>query len=566
MIYELVRRDPAWKLAPMMAVCVAAVGAIFGLDIAMLSVPLVYFFTFNTVWPHQRAMPFLAALPIATRTIFAARVTAVLSMLWLQLAAGSAAAMLVHGPASREQAGAALAFGLFFTMVAIWVLTVRVEQCGGWSWLSLPAWCVSLVMPGVVLAGPWVAGTIGVIGLLGGAARFAWAWHKIPAGFQSAPYRAVVEKAESTKTGRAFAWRPLLGSMLNWYYLLFAVVAMPVCLLGGVPLHLAPFLLPAYSMARRRLRWLPGCGLPFSSRTLMAMMVLPLLLISVAGYATIAVLLHGADTRRVPEISSALFFELNSPITPVVTVQQDPADTSTLNVTVPFEYWSIAIGGIPQIRAPWGESARPTELRLWPFTIYNPYSVGTQNTSRFQDWQFARATKVAYGRSLSPDECEAGTEMPIPARPPAQILSFSLLVSYTVLLAWLLELADDFRRVRRVVYEGVLIAALLWPAIAVDVFGVTHGYGSVTEPLFKKLLLADLRRPAVLGHHRRLPGDGRHTLLVSGRPVPWKGDRGTHTAGQRMGLLGSPPQALNRPPCKMALYYPLHSEQLRYSR
>ncbi len=489
MIYELVRRDPAWKLAPMMAVCVAAVGAILGLDIAMLSVPLIYFFTFNTVWPHQRAMPFLAALPIATRAIFAARVTAVLSMIWLQLAAGSAAAMLVHGPASPEKAGAALAFGLFFTMVAIWVLTVRVEQCGGWSWLGLFAWCVSLVMPGVVLAGPWVAAAIGVIGLLGGAARFARAWHKIPAGFQAAPYRPVVEKVESTKTGRTFGWRPLLGSMLNWYYLFFAVVGVPVCLLSGVPLHLAPFLLPAYSIARRRLRWLPGCGLPFSSRILLAMMALPLLLISVAGYVPLAVLLHGVDTRRVPEITSAPFFELKSLITPVVTVQQDTADTSMLNVTVPFEYWRTAIGTAPKIRAPWGESARPTELRLWVFAIYNPYTVGKPNTQRFQDWQFARATKAAYGRSLSPEECEAGTEMPIPARPAAQILTFFLLVGYTVLLAWLLELGDDFLRVRRVVYEGVLIAALLWPAIAVDVFGVLHHYGSVTAPLFKKLLL-----------------------------------------------------------------------------
>ena len=136
---------------------------------------------------------------------------AVLSMIWLQLAAGSAAAMLVQGPASPEQAGAALAFGLFFSMVAIWMLTVRVEQCGGWSWLGVPAWCVSLVMPGIASAGPWVAGAIGVIGLMGGAVRFAWAWRKIPAGFQAAPYRAVVEKAASTKTGHAFAWSPLLG-------------------------------------------------------------------------------------------------------------------------------------------------------------------------------------------------------------------------------------------------------------------------------------------------------------------------------------------------------------------
>ena len=52
------------------------------------------------------------------------------------------------------------------------------------------------------------------------------------------------------------------------------------------------------------------------------------------------------------------------------------------------------------------------------------------------------------------------------------------------------EFTEKAKRVRRVVYEGVLLAALLWPTIAVDVFGVTHRYGSVTEPLFKKLLLA----------------------------------------------------------------------------
>src|SRR5579863_5803450 len=479
MIYELVRRDPAWKIAPFLALCAAAAGALGGMEVALFSLPMLYFFAFNIAWPHQRAIPFQAALPIAGRTIFAARAAALLAMVWMQIAAGSAAALVVHGPLPPAQTPAAPAFGLFFTFVVLYVLTVRVEQCGGFLWLACPALGISLVALPFILAKPELAAGFAAVGAVGSFARFLWAWRRIPAGFQSAPYAAVAEKHHRTAI-RPFGRRLVPKAMFSGWYVPFCVLGLLMGLLSSQPLSLACLFLPAYSLTRRGLRWLPGAGLPYTSRRLLAMIYLPLLAAVLVTYIPLAYLQHRVDVERVPEISSEPYRD-----TAVVyrEVPQPPGDHSSLNVTVPFEYWRIALGHAPEIRAPWGESVEAYELDFAGLAFYNPYTVGRQNTKGFQQWQFARAKKAAYGR---------GASIPIPARIPARILEFALLLGFTALLAWMMELGDvfPFNRVRRVVFESVFTAALVWTTLIADVTGITHGYGSITQVLFKKVLLA----------------------------------------------------------------------------
>jgi hypothetical protein len=498
MIYELVRRDPAWKVIPAATLTVAAAGAILGLDIAMLFVPVNYFAVVNLVWPFQRAMPFQAALPIRARDLYLARIAALLSMIWLPVAAGSAAAFLRHGAATPTQALGVLAAGLYFSFLVIRILSVRVEQCGGWSWTSGVLW-VSALFAGVFVFSRAVAAPAAVVGAIACAAQFFWAWRRIPAGFQAAPYEAILE--EPAPRRRPFAWRPVLTSMFSWWYVLFAALGMFIAWFADEPLVLASMLTPAYGLTRRRLRWLPGVGLPLSPYRLMACLLLPLIVIIILLYAPLRISGHAADMKRVPEISSERYFEPPSWNVVVTIVPQPKDDPTSLNVTTPFEYWRLAFGGAPVIRAPWGESVHPTELRVGPAAIYNPFTVDRGNTRRFQSWQWDRAAVAAYGRPVSP--C-CTTAVPITAQPPAEVLSLASLLAYTLLIAWAFEIGDAtiFRRTRRVVFETVLIMLLTWLPIFADAFGIPSSYGSITGALFKKYLVtvcSALPMPGVIG-------------------------------------------------------------------
>ena len=481
MTYELIRRDPVWKVIPWTVPPIALAGGLAGWDTALCILALAFFMSMTTVWPHQRAMPFQAALPIDGRALFQARLISVLAMVWIQIAAGSAGALLLQKTTPQIAAGA-LAFGLYFTFLVIWNLTVRPEQCGGPSWGAFALWCLSLLVPALAMMAPSIAAGIAIFGAAASAGRLAWAWRRIPAGYQSAPYQAVAEKPARSSRVRSHAWRPVLGAMFSWVFLFFWILGLLVGLLSGQPLSAVALQLPSHTLARRLLRWLPGAGLPFRTRTLMALTTLPLVLLSIAVYAPMQFFQHGAGLKRIPEISSEPYYRSESAAFKIVTVQQSPSDTATLNVTVPFEYWRFAYLHPPEIRAPWGETAHPEALHFSVITIYNPYTVGKQNSRQFQAWQFERATQAVFGRD---------SRTPIVAQTPARILEFALLLAFAGLMAWIFELGDvrPFNRMRRVAFEGVFIAALTWPSIGLDVLGIKEGYGSFTEAAFKKILL-----------------------------------------------------------------------------
>jgi hypothetical protein len=486
MIYELVKRDPAWKAAPMLAGVAALLAAVVGLETALYMLPLLFFMAANHVWPHHRSIPILGALPIAGRDLFLARAASLLWMVWLQVAAAMAGSMLTHGRMAPAQALGAPAFGLFFTFVVAVTLTMKVEQCGGWSNWIFWLWALAMGVAFAVGAGVWWAAGIAAFGAIGSAARFRWAWHKIPPAFQSAPFEAVAEKADARARGPAWAFRPLLRSMFSWFYVFFAVIGIVVCVLTQ-PLFLPALLMAAYGVTRRRLRWLSGAGLPISPRVQMSLMLLPLLLWVTLSYVPLALFELPEDSMRGPQISSAQYWDYAG--------SGDPKDAGAApNLAMPLEYWKVAPRGhAPKIRAPWGESTQPTDLRLLGFSIYNPYSADRQNSPRFLEWQFARATAVVFGRAMPISQYEAvriGIWTPLEAQAGAKILEWGLLLGFTILLVWLFEMADarPFRRIKRVVFESSLLALLLFPALSADVYGIKQGYGSFSGPLLRLVL------------------------------------------------------------------------------
>jgi hypothetical protein len=138
---------------------------------------------------------------------------------------------------------------------------------------------------------------------------------------------------------------------------------------------------------RSRIEWL--ALLPISRRRLLLMMVFPWIAIVIAAPFLIA------------------RFD-SSPEPPVVTTGYSEtwpgyaaSGSGTPNVLVPATYWHwIGEEDAATIRAPWGEESHPKTFLRLGLLFYNPYSVAPRNSTRFLEWQFARATKAVYGRSV----------------------------------------------------------------------------------------------------------------------------------------------------------------------
>jgi hypothetical protein len=221
--------------------------------------------------------------------------------------------------------------------------------------------------------------TAALVGIMSAttAALVVRLWVKVPQGFLLAP-------AKPRRVGRLNPRRylPNFGWASNWWPAWCSVLRgwgpglffLPAFQFGAVWLGGAFMALPPSGLCRR-VEWL--ALLPISRRRLLFMMVLP----------GIAILL-------VAPFVIARFGD--APPTPVVSTT-----SGTPDVQVPATYWHWATdedGAV--IRSPWGEETHPkTYLRLGlPF--YNPYSVAPKNSTRFREWQFARATEAVYGRRL----------------------------------------------------------------------------------------------------------------------------------------------------------------------
>jgi hypothetical protein len=81
--------------------------------------------------------------------------------------------------------------------------------------------------------------------------------------------------------------------------------------------------------------------------------------------------------------------------------EKKPAGSGTPNVLVPAGFWRWAWGWkAPVIQSPWGEKTEPKTFIRLGFAFYNPYSVAPDNSARFLEWQFARATEAVCGRGI----------------------------------------------------------------------------------------------------------------------------------------------------------------------
>jgi len=129
---------------------------------------------------------------------------------------------------------------------------------------------------------------------------------------------------------------------------------------------------------------------PISRRTVLALLVSPLLLSLVVGYG-VGTVVVARDTTHEP---IALF----------------QADDGNYYLRVPLEACELTRRGrVPMNRSPWGEEYRAWSAPVYrgsAVEVYSPFSVGAGASVDFTAWQISRAVEMVFGEAITPEEIE----------------------------------------------------------------------------------------------------------------------------------------------------------------
>ena len=478
MIYQLLKRDPAWRLARyMMAAFTAAslFSSSHGVSAALL--PLA-FFNVGLLQSGDllvRTGLFYAALPVSGRQIFRARAIACLTLAAGPLGAAAAAYGITH-PADLHTVLDLLAIGAAVAFFTLCTISLRIREFAPPARLKavLP-WASVLAMP--VIFWPRAAALpLLAASAIGCAIRWVTIVPQVPECFQTAPLEAAepgTRPQRAVPAASPSAWWAIVRASVPWQgwmmapFLALTIFVHPIIMLFG-------FGIP--SAIRERIRWL--LALPVSPRALLALMMAPYLLPLIGGYAIFA---HfGRERSLYPRFASIV--------------------SGKATVDVPLEYWRRAPAGVaPVAQAPWGETFQPPVHSMMGFAAYNPYAAGPSNSDRFQYWQFSRAAAVIYGEPLTFEQVEAGRRagalIPVILWSRGQILSTALLLAVAILIQWPFGL-PYWRRlplppVRQFVHAGLLLA--FFSALALNFWMSVKGMGFLGLSLFNSLILHLLR-------------------------------------------------------------------------
>jgi hypothetical protein len=439
MIFKLVKRDPAWLAAIIMAPMIG-VGALlfprgtdfgsFFVQFQVATIVLLSIESADWVRPRVRATTLELALPIEGRDLFIARLLSFMALVSLPIVAVFVATLVVRGdldPAyGMLKAAPILTLALLLPLairlpeasaplVSTWALWLVVGVTGGLSWNFLP--------PLIVMAGFGTAS----------AAVLIYAWPRVPRAFQFTslqPAKAAARPRidESPVVSRSTVpWRAILRMVFpGAQSLLYFVMG----LIGPAFFFFPVFVLQASMDHRRRSRW--PYTLPLSYRALLllalAASVFPMAMGLAIGTLPIRILAPPDDALT------------NGPI-------RDWDNPMQINPTL--EFWQYAPGSrVPIIQAPWGETIEPAVFSTLGFSFYDPYTVGPRSSGNFHEWQFERATTAIYGRSVKYEEYTKTRDslpMPVTERPFIWILSLAAFLMFCFFLVFIAEAAHHHR-------------------------------------------------------------------------------------------------------------------------
>ncbi|MGA3096309.1 MAG: hypothetical protein ABSF25_07635 [Bryobacteraceae bacterium] len=283
MIYELVKRDQAWKAMPwfvlagvVVSLCPSPVS-----EFGVVGVVMGLFFLAAT---PLRATRFYAGLPIGGRDLVLARALSIMAMVWLPALAAAAAAAAFSRP-SLAVAGA-LVVAALCTLAAGLVQSIRVRELAAPKWTQ-PLFLILTAEASLFLVQYRATALIPASCALAGIALLARTWSVAPKSFELAPAKprggdgpARVASPAGVASPR-LVWLPVLRSVFTAQYWVMGVFLVFGAFVGQW-LALCLCILILWGMARQNTLWLRP--LPIRPSALLITMTAPILLALAAGY------------------------------------------------------------------------------------------------------------------------------------------------------------------------------------------------------------------------------------------------------------------------------------------
>jgi hypothetical protein len=435
MIWQLIKRDPAWKMAPWFGMVVLAVAVIEShgrLDSLVMQLPVfIVLLAIGAGATEEQAgtMPLLEPLPIALREVYLARVAGMLAMAGTMVCAP--AVLLLLAPSGRTSVF--IEFSLISTPILLFLQSLAI--CRSPHRLKITILLLTglaMVFAIALVKSPgWLntrhTGLAPVSGLIS-VLIFGWTWSYLPrvADGEWKPKRAEIPVARFSRARRNAWW------LYNWK----DVVWMGIVFLQtifGIWFNAMLFFWSLSIQTREYIRWMDS--LPVNRRFLLAARLAPPLIALALGYVAAMEFGWGSSWNRQLTLTTSQQWPPDS---------ESPAQCRMSNVQPPIDYWRPARNRrAPVIQAPWGESFQPPVVHVFGLEVYDPFAVGCDNSQRFSDWQYERASLAVYGRWVRPDRTPT-------AVPPARSIILNIGAMWTCALASLFPVAlADYWRFRR---------------------------------------------------------------------------------------------------------------------
>lgn len=461
MIWQLMKRDPAWNWMPLTTLTVASSCVMWhflaladAAGIAKYLFEIVFLFLMFAApiaaMAQQSETRFQSTLPVTVRQVFLTRMISMVSLLWVPVIAGITVLTAVRDPAVS---GLPLKQWLAFTSAVLviqcvairgFTISQRVIVLLGFLWLFGygERWLLEEVS---------ATGTILLLAACWGiCALIVWTtWQTIPPSFQETRIKASASPAQPGKDAQAgnrsaLSWKTPLLTIARMQGLLRVLAPLGVMIMGGTAtafwLALVAFQWPAF---RTQFRWM--FALPVPPRTLIIAAMLPTLLALCGGYEVSIRL----PWLPIPSLRGVSVRHSQSPFDSDLLARQN-AECDRLNVLPSPEYWvPVRRDKTTLIQAPWGETFQPSTYRESGFDVYNPYAVGCENSQHFLEWQVERATVAIYGRPIPLDK---GVDTHVEQMPitglRTQLINLAGFAGLSM-LSMLIWMANDWYRVRR---------------------------------------------------------------------------------------------------------------------
>jgi hypothetical protein len=442
MIWQLVKRDPAWRIA-LIAMAGAAVAAVVLPPAAIGLFGWLVCMPWLTSQPPQRATLFQAALPIRACDLFLARVLALFAAVWLPVAIAATVFLLAGRPA--EDAVILMEVGGGASVVVLATLSSRVREIAGSQWAPAISWAIVCAVGWPVALFVPRASVLPICAVL--CAVLFWnIWRQLPTAFEVLPVKLGPQvSSRGSAAVPAFVWWPIVRSLFQPRTLLFLplLVFLPA---GGQWIYVCVFCVMPVLASVVHVSW--ALNLPVRRGALLAAALLP--------WATLLLIGVLLSNWFAPRPSIRLKWA---------------ASHQVAEVRPPLEFWRA--GKAPVIAAPWGESWQPEDVRLRGVAVYNPYSLGAANSVRFFEWQFRRATEAVYGEPIDYAEYQRHrpTVRPLTRQARLAILNLSVCAACVMLLVNIVFVTLHWRC--RQVFEwqnaaGWLLMAQLACAFLID--------------------------------------------------------------------------------------------------